>query len=115
MFQATSDRLNGVADISSLQCNDRDENLDQAVGMIDEDPSSMIANLMADHTFYSNRGVENDAFEDSRVYIDLSEDTPDEIDEALNNSVHVSKENGLSDAGTKHLERIFRKHRSVFD
>ena len=54
MLQAAADRLDGVADMSSLQPHDKDETLDQAVRMIDEDPPSMIANLMADHTFYSN-------------------------------------------------------------
>ena len=47
--------------MSSLQFHDEDEFLDQAVRMIEGDPPSMIANLMADHTFYSNRGVEDDA------------------------------------------------------
>ena len=59
MLQAAADLLDGVADMSSIPCHDKYESLNQAVLVIDEDPPSMIANFMADHTFYSNRGVEN--------------------------------------------------------
>ena len=61
-------------------------------------------------TFHSEGGGEDDHLEDSNFYVDLGEDSPDELKKAVANLVEDARNNGLSDAGSERLTRMLRKY-----
>lgn len=57
---------------------------------------------------------DDDGIDESDVYIDLGEDTEEELQAALNSLVQQAQENGLSSQGLSTLRQILLKHRKVF-
>lgn len=47
------------------------------------------------------------------MYVYLSDDQPHEVDEKLNMRVQEASLNRLSQRGTKRLDQILKKHRSI--
>ena len=66
-------------------------------------------------TFHSDCGTEEDMLEDSDVYVDLGEDSPEELDMALSERLSEARKSGLSDIGAQKLKNIIDKHKQVFD
>ena len=66
-------------------------------------------------TFHSHGGTEEDKLEDSDIYVDLGEDTPEELKAAFAARVDQVRENGLSEAGTVKLAALLQKHKKVFE
>eukprot|EP00171_Calliarthron_tuberculosum_P002686 IDg2686t1 len=65
-------------------------------------------------TYHSHGGAEYDTLDESGVYVDLGEDTPEELDEALMKIIADATENGLSEAGVSRLRNLLHKFRKVF-
>lgn len=66
-------------------------------------------------TFHRHGCTEEDKLEDSDIYVDLGEDTPEELKAAFAARVDQARENGLSEAGTVKLAALLQKHKKVFE
>ena len=66
-------------------------------------------------TFHSDCGTEEDMLEDSDVYVDVGEDSPEELGMALSERLSEARKSGLSDLGSQKLKSIIDKHKQVFD
>ena len=66
-------------------------------------------------TFHSDCGTEEDMLEDSDVYVDLGEDSPEERDMALPETLSGARKSGLSDIVAQKLKKFIDKHKQVFE
>lgn len=82
----------------------------------DPPPEGTIASVMLNSSIYhSHQGIEEDCLAESDVYIDLGEDTADELEEALDASIQWAKEGGMSDQGLQRLTAMIKVElRSIF-
>lgn len=112
LLATASDRFKGVVDVPDLL--DTQDKRDSAA-------DGSIHSLLQRHTFefgstfHSQGGTEEDKLEDSDIYIDLGEDTPDKLDTALHERVQQARANGMSEAGCDRLSNLFEKYHSVFE
>ena len=53
--------------------------------------------------------------EDSDVYVDLGEDSPEERDMALPETLSGARKSGLSDIVAQKLKKFIDKHKQVFE
>ena len=65
-------------------------------------------------TFHSQSDEGSDFLQDPDVYVDLGEDIPQELDEALATQVGKARANGLTDEGCARLQDLLRRYRSIF-
>eukprot|EP00171_Calliarthron_tuberculosum_P004706 IDg4706t1 len=56
----------------------------------------------------------NDLEDNDEMFVDIGEDTPDEISDALNTLVKTARPNGLSSSGEKMLNGILENYQNVF-
>jgi len=99
LLSAAADRHGGVVDIPALLRKDGHADTSSTGGR---------------STFHSEGGAEEDFLEDKDVYVDLGEDSPEELEEALADMVAQARANGISDAGAARLENMLKKY-PVFD
>ena len=65
-------------------------------------------------SFHSDVVDEDDDIDDNDVYVDLGEDTKEELDEALTELLYEAKCNGMSEGGLQRLAKIIKDYSSVF-
>lgn len=112
LLAAASDRFKGAVDVPDIL--EAQDNIDTAQG-------GSIHSLLEQHsfefgsTFHHQRGTEEDSLEDSDIYIDLGEDSPDKLKACLAERVHEARTNGMSDDGCKQLSNLLDKYESVFE
>lgn len=104
LLAAACDRNNGVVNIPEAlrkqQC--------------DASEHGRISALLAEGVFHSAGGDENDGLSDEDVYIDLGDDSEQELDDALNLRINEAKDNGMSPAGVARLRKIISANKSIF-
>lgn len=65
-------------------------------------------------TFHSQGDEGSDFLQDSDVYVDLGEDTPEKLDETLASQVEKARSNGLTDINCARLKDLLGRYRSIF-
>lgn len=81
----------------------------------DVEANGTIAAMMRGVVFHSSANEGDDGLEDSNGNIDLGEDEPQEVKNALKNLVKEAEKNGMSQGGTTHLSELLMEFKSVFD
>ena len=115
LLAAVCDRHDGVVCVPELIEKLKE---DESIQNSDSGEVKSLINAMTKHfgtTFHSDCGTEEDMMEDSDVYVDLGEDSPEELDMALSERLSESRKSGLSDIGAQKLKNIIDKHKQVFD
>ena len=105
LLAAASDKAGGVLDARMAIRERAREKTGTINAVVDADSPGL---------FHRQGGVEEDLIPEGKVYMELGEDTPEELTEALDNSIQRASENGLSDEGTCELRRMLAKHRAIF-
>ena len=115
LLAAVCDRHDGVVYVPELlEKLKEDKNIQNS----DSGEVKSLINAMTKNsgtTFHSDCGTEEDMLEDSDVYVDLGEDSPEELDMALSERLSEARKSGLSDIGAQKLKNIIDKHKQVFD
>ena len=66
-------------------------------------------------TFHQDGGAEDDALEDSDVYVDLGEDPVKELECMLSNKVDEARKTGISGEGSRRLAGLLKRYQTVFE
>ena len=115
LLAAVCDRHDGVVCVPELiEKLKEDKNIQNS----DSGELKSLINAMTKNfrtTFYSDCGTEEEMLEDSDVYVDLGEDSPDDLDMALSERLSEERKSGFSDIGAQKLKNIIEKHKQVFD
>lgn len=116
LLAAACDRYKGIINVPELLSAKRStDGSDEG----QTSPEAIYSLLQQDFelgsTFHSDAGTEDDKLADSNVYIDIGEDSEEDLDAALADRVVDASRNGLSKAGTEKLSAIIQRNRSVFD
>jgi len=114
LLSAAADRHGGVVDIPALLRKDGHADTSSTGGRESIHSILCARGLGYGSTFHSEGGAEEDFLEDKDVYVDLGEDSPEELEEALADMVAQARANGISDAGAARLENMLKKY-PVFD
>lgn len=79
-------------------------------------PSKLIISSLLTELFYhSSGGAEDDGLCADDVYIDLGEDSEEDLNQALSDRCDEALQNGLSTNGVSKLHTFFAKNKSIFD
>ena len=111
LLAAASDRFNGEVDVPDLISNSS-ENPRTKAGTI----QSLLKNrdFGFGSTFHS-QGEGKDDLDHSEIYIDLGEDVPEDLTNALTERVKDARKNGMSESGCKQLGNLLDKYKAVFE
>ena len=66
-------------------------------------------------TFHSRGDEGSDFLEETDVYVDLGEDTPEELDAAIEKQVAGARAEGMSEEGCARLSKLLQVYRSIFE
>eukprot|EP00171_Calliarthron_tuberculosum_P022868 IDg22868t1 len=108
LLEAASDQNNGIIDVKKILQNheQKSENANN--------PTSL-ASLLRDGVFHRDGGTESDFLEESNVYINIGEDSAEDLEIGLNKCIDVAKHNDLSANGVEKLTKMVKEDfRNVF-
>lgn len=101
LLAASCDRFGGVIDVDVVL-------KDEISG------GNSISILSYEGTYHSGGGQENDGLNGDDVYIDIGEDSEQDIRSVLNEKVEEAKDAGMSAEGVKELRQLLSNNASVF-
>ena len=117
LLSAACDRFEGLVDVPQALRNDNAED-----GPCANTGSNIaIHSILQDRefqegsTYHRHGGYEYDALDDSDVYVDLGDETPEELETALNKMLLEAKTQGISETGQRRLEKLLQEYKSVFE
>ena len=115
LISAVMDRHDGVIDAQAVLSRSSEELAGEANAITSGVIHSLVSTrFQQTGTFHSERGMEQDMLEDSDVYIDLGEDSPKDLDSALEARVQDAQNCGLSKKGAERLRELLGKHKNIF-
>lgn len=74
-----------------------------------------IASIMKTGVYHSTATEGDGGLEDTQVYIDLGDDDPQVLDEALKKRVDEAKQNGMTQRGAEKLTSLLDEFKQVFE
>ena len=107
LLAAASDNSGGVVDAKKAIDERAREKRGTINAVLDTDSPSDL--------FHSHGGTEDDKIPEEKIYMELGENTPEELNEKLEESIQRAAANGLSRNGVKDLREIINRYRSVFE
>lgn len=112
LLAAATERFKGSVDVPDLL--EKHKRVDAALGgSIHRLLQSR--NLNFGSMFHSHGGTEDDKLDNSDIYIDLGEDSPEDLEVALATRLEQARANGMSAEGAKKLADIIQQHKQIFD
>lgn len=114
LMAAARDRFGSSVNVEApvISCRDDAVNSTKQAGQANSILEKRV--LEYSSTYHSSRGDEEDNLNDCNVYIDLGEDDPSELSEAIRAMLSSAKANGLSEAGMERLTKMLNKYRKIF-
>lgn len=103
MLQSIADAQNGEIDVSD------NPNEEKATS------HPKIQVLMEGSTYHSAGGIENDGLEEDDVYVDIGEDSEEDLIAELEKRIEDARKKGISEKGAARLRDILFKHKSTFE
>ena len=115
LMAAARDRLGSVVDVPALFGRQGLENTPCAGS------SSSIHGILAQRrlesssTFHSAGVSEEDGLEDADVYIDLGDDSDQDLELALAGMIEKARDSGLTETGARRLRSLLSRYKAVFE
>ena len=114
MLAAACDKHDGVINVPDALAKDalrREGTIAALIGK--SNPGKL--QVPGESVFHQYGGEEEDCLDESNVYIDLGDDSEEELSKSLNDSVQHAINAGMSSEGARDLREIINRNRSVFD
>ena len=106
LLAAASDRAGGVVDAREAM---RERVREKGHGTV-----AAVLKETGEGLFHHQGGAEEDCIPDDEIFLELTEDTPQELDDMLEKAVERAIANRISAEGASELRRLLAKHRSIF-
>ena len=115
LLEAACDKLGRDVDVPKLLEKLRSDNNSQNRTTGDIQSLMNAAKSQWGSTFHQDGGAEDDALEDSDVYVDLGEDPVKELECMLSKKVDEARKAGISGEGLRWLAGLLEKYQPVFE
>ena len=110
LLEASCDKYGGTVDVPELlgKLASEDNPQNRTTGDIQSLMSA--AKAQWGSTFHQDGGAEEDALEDSDVYVDLGDDPIEDLEAMLEQRVEEARAAGISEKGSKRLTTLLKKY-----